>query len=58
MEKQSYDELVHRFCEMQEAYASASKEIQYVYDRIELALTAFDKGKHETAHRLLQETLA
>ena len=58
MEKQSYDELVHRFCEMQEAYHSTAKEIQYVYDRIELALHAFTNNKPETARRLLEDTLA
>jgi hypothetical protein len=57
MEKQSYDELVHRFCDLQEAYASITKELEYTYDRISLALVAFEKEKFETARRLLDETV-
>lgn len=57
MEKQSYDELVHRFCDLQEAHASITKELEYTYDRISLALVAFEKEKFETARRLLDETI-
>lgn len=57
MEKQSYDELVHRFCDLQEAFATLRKELEYTYDRIDLALTAFEKEKFETARRLLDETI-
>ena len=28
MEKQSYDELVHRFCDLQEAFAALKKELK------------------------------